>query len=38
MVPQIDEQNPAVIANAMAPARQANGFANIALAKRAAGM
>ena len=38
MVPQIDEQNPAMIANAMAPAGQANGLANIALAKRAAGM
>jgi hypothetical protein len=38
MVAQIDEQQPAVIANAMAPAGQARIPADIAFAKRAAGM
>src|SRR5277367_3858621 len=38
MVAQIDEQHAAMIANAMAPARQPNRLANIALAERAAGM
>src|SRR5438445_13081037 len=38
MVAQIDEQQPAMVANAMAPARQPNCLANIAVAERAAGV
>jgi hypothetical protein len=38
MVAEIDEQHAAMVANAMAPAGQANGFADIAVAERAAGM
>jgi hypothetical protein len=38
MVAQVDEQHAAMIADAMAPARQANGLIDIALAERAAGM
>ena len=38
MVAQVDEQHAAMVADAMTPARQANGFADIALAERAAGM
>ena len=38
VVAQIDEQHPAMVADAMAPARQPNGGADIAVAKRAAGM
>ena len=38
MVAQIDEQQAAMVANAMAPARQPNGLADMAVAERAAGM
>ena len=38
MVAQIDEQHPAVVADAVAPARQANRFADITLAQGAAGV
>ncbi len=38
MVAQIDEQHAAMVADTMAPAGQANGFADVALAERAAGM
>ena len=38
MVSQIDEQNAAMIANAMAPARKPHGRADIAVTKRAAGV
>jgi hypothetical protein len=38
MVAQIDEQNAAMVANAMAPAGQTNILADIALPERAAGM
>src|SRR5579863_8065269 len=38
MVAQIDEQDPAVVANAMAPAGQTNALADVALPERAAGM
>src|SRR6185312_6871830 len=38
MVTQIDEQHAAMVADAMAPAGQANGLADMALAERAAGM
>jgi hypothetical protein len=38
MVAQIDEQNTAMVANAMAPAGQTNVLADIALTERAAGM
>src|SRR5579863_5667003 len=38
MVAQIDEQDPAVVANTMAPAGQTNALANVALPERAAGM
>ena len=36
MVAQIDEQHPAMVADAMAPARQADLLADIAVAERAA--
>ena len=38
MVAQIDEQHPAMVADAMAPARQPNGLADIALTEGAAGV
>ncbi len=38
MVAQIDEQNAAVVADAVAPARQPHIFADVAVAERAAGM
>ena len=38
MVAQIDEQHAAMVANAMAPARQPNRLVDVALAERAAGM
>jgi len=38
MVAQIDEQHTAMVADAVAPARQADLFANVAVAERAAGM
>jgi hypothetical protein len=38
MVAQINEQDAAMIANAMAPAREANRLADMAFAERAAGM
>src|SRR6185312_15662110 len=38
MVAQIDEQHAAMVADAMAPAGQANGLADMALAERAAGL
>ena len=38
MVAQIDEQQPAMVADAMAPAGQAGGLVDIALAERAAGV
>jgi hypothetical protein len=38
MVAQIDEQHAAMVANAMAPAGQPYGLADVALAERAAGM
>ena len=38
MIAQVDKEYAAVVANAMTPARQANGFANMALTERAAGM
>ena len=38
VVPQIDEQHAAMVADAVAPAREPHGRADIALAKRAAGM
>ena len=38
VIAQIDEQHPAMVADAMAPARQPDGGADIAVAKRAAGM
>jgi hypothetical protein len=38
MVAQIDEKHTAMVANAMAPARQPNSLADMALAERAAGM
>ena len=38
MVAQIDEQHAAMVANAMAPARQTNRLVDIALAERAAGV
>ena len=38
MVAQVDEQHAAMVADAMAPARQANLGADVAVAKRAAGM
>src|SRR5262249_34538297 len=38
MVAQVDEQHTAVVADAMAPAGQADLFANVALAERAAGV
>jgi hypothetical protein len=36
MVAQIDEQQPAMVADAVAPARQTNGLVDIAVAERAA--
>src|SRR5262249_44629762 len=38
MVAQVDEQHTAVVTDAVAPARQADLLANMALAERAAGM
>jgi hypothetical protein len=38
MVAQVDEQHAAMVADAMAPARQARGFSNMAFAELAAGM
>ena len=38
MVAQIDEQHPAMVADAVAPARKPHFFADVALAKRAAGV
>ena len=38
MVAQIDEQHAAMVANAVAPARQPNGLVDIAVAERAAGV
>src|SRR6266851_6260692 len=38
MVAQIDEQQPAMVANAMTPARQPSRLADMALAERAAGV
>ena len=38
MVAQIDEQHATMVADAMAPARQAGGLVDIALAERAAGV
>jgi hypothetical protein len=38
MVAQVDEQHAAMVADAVAPAGQADLFANVALAERAAGM
>ena len=38
VVAQIDEKHPAMVADAMAPAREPHGRADIAVAKRAAGM
>ncbi len=38
MVAQIDEQHPAMIADAVAPARQPHGLADVGFAERAAGM
>ena len=38
MVAEIDEQQPAVIAHAMHPARQPHGLADILFAQRAASM
>jgi hypothetical protein len=38
MVAQIDEKHAAMIADAMAPAREPNLFADIGFAKHAAGM
>src|ERR1700709_1587198 len=38
MVAQVDEQQPAMVANAMAPAGQTNVLADIAVAERAAGV
>jgi len=38
MVAEVDEQQPAVIAHAMHPARQADGLANVFFAKLAASM
>jgi hypothetical protein len=38
MVAQIDEQQSAMITNAMAPARQTHRFADVALPKLAAGV
>ncbi len=38
MIAQIDEQHAAMVANAMAPARQPNRLVNMALAERAAGV
>src|SRR6185369_1161237 len=38
MVAQVDEQHAAMVADAVAPARQPDGLANMALAERAAGM
>ena len=38
MVAQVDEQHATVVADAVAPAGQADMLADIALAKRAAGM
>jgi hypothetical protein len=36
MVPEVDEQDAAVVADAVAPSRKPDGLANIALAKVAA--
>jgi hypothetical protein len=38
MVAQIDKQQPAMVANAMAPPRQANRLVDMAVAERAAGV
>jgi hypothetical protein len=38
MVAQVDEQHAAMVADAMAPAGQAHGGADVALAERAAGV
>src|SRR5262249_52940934 len=38
MVAQVNEQHAAMVADAVAPAGQANGLADVALAERAAGM
>ncbi len=38
MVAQVDEQHAAMVADAMAPARQPHGLADVALAQRAAGV
>jgi hypothetical protein len=38
MVAQVDEKHAAMVADAVAPAGQANLFANVAVAERAAGM
>jgi hypothetical protein len=38
MIAQVDEQHAAMIADAVAPPREAHLLADIALAKRAAGM
>ena len=38
MVAQVDEQHAAMVADAVAPARQPHDLADIAVAKRAAGM
>ncbi len=38
VIAQIDEQEPAVIADAVAPAGEARGLADVARAERAAGM
>jgi hypothetical protein len=38
MVAQVDEQHAAMIANAMAPAGQANGLVDVTVAERAAGV
>ncbi len=38
MVAQIDEEHPAMVADAMAPARQADDLADMLLPERAAGV
>ena len=38
VIAQINEQDPAMIANAVAPSGQANGNADVAVSKRAAGV
>jgi hypothetical protein len=38
MVAEIDEQQPTMVANSVAPARQADGLVDVCFAQRAAGM